>query len=69
MCYIAVVCFHICLYVTLLYLLSSGSSRVRDVQTEDGGLAAVHRGPAHAEGGFYEQRGKVGLITKVIPDC
>ena len=39
-------------------LWPSGFSRVWDVQTENGGLPALHRGPAHAESGLYEPRGK-----------
>lgn len=43
---------------SLFFLFSlPGLGRVRDVQAEDGGLAALHRGPAYPESGFHEQRG------------
>ena len=42
----------------VVVLLPSGAGRVWDVQTENGGLPALHWGPAHTESGFYEQRGE-----------
>lgn len=49
--------------VNTVVLSPSGFGRVWDVQTENGGLPALHWGPAHTESGFYEQRGKALRAT------
>lgn len=52
-----------CFVVNTVVLSPSGFGRVWDVQTENGGLPALHWGPAHTESGFYEQRGKALRAT------